>query len=156
MLATGLQDAALTGLALSAFAAGNLVGSVSYSRLPLRRVRPEVMVWAGLLIMAVPFAVLPLAGGRWPTPALFALAGLVNGPTFASLLVVRDREAPPAVRTQVFTIGAGLKVTAAAAGAAVAGLVTGWGSAPLLLAGGLGVALLLRRGPAPRAWPAHP
>ena len=164
VLAAGLHDPALTGLTLSAFAAGNLAGSLTYARLPLRRVRPEVVVTAGLLIMAVPFAVLPLAGGRWPMLALFVLAGMINGPTFASLLVVRDRKAPPAVRTQVFTIGAGLKVTAAAAGVALAGLVTGWGPAPLLLAvagtqllaGGAGAALLLRRGPAPRVSPAHP
>jgi predicted MFS family arabinose efflux permease len=164
LLATGLHDPALTGLTLSAFAVGNLVSSLAYARLPLRRLRPEVVVPAGLLALSVPFAVLPVAGGRWPTLALFLVAGLVNGPTFASLLVVRDREAPPAVRTQVFTIGAGLKVTAAAAGVALAGLATGRGVAVLLLAvagtqllaGGLGAALLRRRRPVPRVSPARP
>ena len=82
----------------------------------------------------MPFAVLPLMPGRWPTLILFAVAGLIDGPLFASLLIVRDREAPPEVRTQIFTIGAGLKVTAGAAGAALAGLATGLGAGVLLLA----------------------
>ena len=164
LLAAGLHDAALAGLTLSAFAVGNLISSLLYARLPLRRIRPEAVVPAGLVAMTVPFAVLPLAGDRWTTLALFLVAGLVNGPTFASLLVVRDREAPAAVRTQVFTIGAGLKVTAAAAGVALAGLATGHGTTVLLLAvagsqllaGGVGAALLRRRGPAPRVSPGHP
>jgi MFS family permease len=164
LLATGLHDPALTGLTLSAFAAGNLVSSLAYARRPLRRLRPETVVLAGLVAQTVPFAALALVDGRWATLALFVVAGLINGPTFASLLVVRDREAPPAVRTQVFTIGAGLKVTASAAGVALAGLATGSGTAVLLLAvaatqllaGGLGAALLRTRWTAPRASPARP
>jgi predicted MFS family arabinose efflux permease len=151
-LATQLGDTALTGVALSVMAAGNLVSSLLYARFPIRRWRPESVVLAGLFALAVPFAVLPLFPGRWPTLVLFAVAGLIDGPLFASLLTVRDREAPPAVRTQVFTIGAGLKVTAGAAGAALAGLAAGLGAAVLLLAvagsqvvAGLVTAGLLRR-----------
>ncbi len=164
LLATGLHDPALTGLTLSTLAAGNLVSSLAYARLPVRRLRPETVMLAGLLAMGVPFAVLPFVDGRWVTLALFAVAGLINGPVFASLLVVRNREAPPAVRTQVFTVGAGLKVTAAAAGVALAGLATGYGTAILLLAvaglqllaGALGAVLLRTRRPALRASPARP
>jgi MFS family permease len=134
VLATQLGDPALTGIALSVMAAGNLVSSLLYARFPIRRWRPESVVLAGLFALAVPFAVLPLIPGRWPTLILFAVAGLIDGPLFASLLAVRDREAPPEVRTQVFTIGAGLKVTAGAAGAALAGLAAGLGAGALLLA----------------------
>ena len=106
-----------------------------------------------LFALAAPFALLAAVPGRWPALVLFAVAGLIDGPLFASLLAVRDREAPPAVRTQVFTIGAGLKVSAAAAGAALAGLASGAGAAVLLLAvagsqvvAGVAAAALLRRG----------
>ncbi|MEU8228647.1 MFS transporter [Actinoplanes sp. NPDC048967] len=164
LLATGLHDPAMTGLTLSAFAVGALVSSLAYARLPLRRVRPETVMLAGLAVSSVPFALLTAVEGRWSLLALFAVAGLIDGPTFASLLVVRNREAPPEARTQVFTIGAGLKVTAAAAGVALAGLATGHGTTALLLAvaasqllaGGLGAALLRRRRPAPRVSPALP
>ena len=133
-LAVQLGDPALTGIALSAMAVGNLLSSLAYARFPIRRWRPESVVLACLFGLAVPFALLPLIPGRWPTLILFAAAGLLDGPLFASLLIVRDREAPPEVRTQVFTIGAGLKVTAAAAGAALAGLAAGLGTGVLLLA----------------------
>jgi hypothetical protein len=56
------------------------------------------------------------------------------------------------VRTQVFTVGAGLKVTAAAGGAALAGVATGLGAGALLLAvagsqlaAALAAAVMLRR-----------
>jgi MFS family permease len=161
LLATGLHDPALTGLVLSALAVGNLVSSLAYARLPLRRVRPEHVVVAAVAALAVPFALVPLAAGRVVTLALFAVAGLIVGPLLASLLVVRDREAPPAVRTQIFTIGAGLRVTAASAGVALAGLATGLGVAVLLLAvaavqlvaGGLGAVLLSRGRSAGGRWP---
>jgi predicted MFS family arabinose efflux permease len=164
LLATGLHDPALTGLTLSALAAGNLVSSLAYARLPVRRWRPEHVVVGAVIALAVPFALLPLVDGRWATLALFAVAGLIEGPLIASLLIVRDREAPPAARTQIFTIGAGLRVTAAAAGVALAGLATGYGVVVLLLAvaagqlvaGGLGAVLLRTRRPAPRASLARP
>jgi hypothetical protein len=134
LLAAGLHDTALTGVALSAMAAGNLAGSLAYARFPIRRWRPESVVLVCLFVSALPFAILPLIPGRWSTLALFATAGLLDGPLFASLLLVRDREAPADVRTQIFTIGAGLKVTAAAAGAALAGVATGMGAPGLLIA----------------------
>jgi hypothetical protein len=118
------------------------------------------VVVAGLAGLALPFVAVRLLSGLWPTLLCFALAGLVSAPVFSSLLAVRDREAPPEARTQVFTIGAGLKVTAAAAGAAAAGLATGLGAGTLLLlvaacqvvAAATG-ALILRRRPALPASP---
>jgi MFS family permease len=151
--AARLGDTALTGVALSVLAVGALVSSLAYARFPIRRWRPEHVVLTGLFALGVPFALLAFLPGRWPALALFAVAGLIEGPLFASLLTVRDREAPPEVRTQVFTIAAGLKVTAAAAGAALAGLVTGFGAAALVLgvavtqflAGGVTAVLIRRR-----------
>lgn len=153
-LAIQLDDTALTGIALSVMALGNLISSLAYAKFPIRRWRPESVVLVSLFALAVPFAVLPLIPGRWPTLILFAAAGLIDGPLFASLLLVRDREAPPEVRTQVFTIGAGLKVTAGAAGAALAGLAAGLGASVLLLAvagaqvlaGAAAIGFLRRRG----------
>jgi hypothetical protein len=163
LLAAGLHRTALTGLALSALAAGNLAGALACAKWPIRRWRPELVVLAGLAVPAVPFAVLALIPGGWPTLVLFAIAGLAVAPVSSSLFAVRDREAPPEVRTQVFTIGAGLKVTAAAAGAAGAGLVTGLGAGTLLLlvaacqlaSSGAGF-LILRRRPEPPASPVPP
>jgi MFS family permease len=161
LLAVRAHDPALTGIALSVMAAGNLAGALVYTPHPIRRWRPETVVVLALFLVAVPFALLPLAGQRWLQLGLFAVAGLLFGPMTTALFTVRDREAPAAVRTQIFTIGAGMKVTAAAAGAALAGLATGLGAGGLLLlvaacqlVAGLSGAALLRR-PDPEASPAR-
>ena len=52
--------------------------------------------------------------------------GLFAAPANAAMMLLRDKESKPNVRSQVFTIGAGLRVTAAAIGAAVAGLIAGF------------------------------
>jgi MFS family permease len=126
-------DPELTGIMLSAMAVGGLAGSLAYSARPIRRWSPETVVLVSLLATTVPFALVPVFHRTPVTLVLFAVAGLIDGPMFTALLAVRDREAPSAVRTQVFTIGAGLKVTAGAAGAALAGIATGLGPAVLLL-----------------------
>jgi predicted MFS family arabinose efflux permease len=137
-------------------AAGNLVGALAYTPRPIRRWSPEAVVAVCLLLLTVPFGLLAVTGQRWVALGLFAVAGLLFGPMTTALFTVRDREAPPAVRTQVFTIGAGMKVTAGATGAALGGLATGLGPGGLLLvvaasqltAGLTAVALLRRPGPA--------
>jgi MFS family permease len=156
LLAVRAGDPALTGVALSVMAAGNLVGALAYTPRPIRRWSPEAVVAVCLLLLTVPFGLLAVTGQRWVALGLFAVAGLLFGPMTTALFTVRDREAPPAVRTQVFTIGAGMKVTAGAAGAALGGLATGLGPGGLLLvvaasqltAGLTAVALLRRPGPA--------
>jgi hypothetical protein len=64
---------------------------------------------------------------------LFAAAGCGTGPLLNALLTTRHREAPPDAHTQVFTLGAGMKSTAAAVGAAVSGMLAGWAGAALVL-----------------------
>ena len=49
---------------------------------------------------------------------LFALSGVADGPLFGALLLTRQDRAPVEARSQVFTLGAGAKITAAALGAA--------------------------------------
>ncbi|MEU4238557.1 MFS transporter [Actinoplanes sp. NPDC026619] len=130
-----LAGEAMTGIVLSVSAAGLLAGSLLYVRVPLPRWAPENAVLLLVSSIAVPFAVAAL----FPhVPAVnlpaFALAGVCNGLLLCSLLVVRDRAAPPALHTQVFTVGAGVKSAAGAAGAALAGACAGLG-APAVLAG---------------------
>ncbi|WP_250033436.1 MFS transporter [Paractinoplanes maris] len=133
LLAAQEQRPELTGIILSAGAAGGLIGSLLCTRWPIRRWRPERVVAICLGATAVPFLILILLPGGWLGLPLFALAGGLGAPVSVAVFAVRDQESPPAVRTQVFTLGAGLKVTAAAAGAAAAGLAAGIG-APALLA----------------------
>jgi hypothetical protein len=76
----------------------------------------------------------------------------------SALFTSRDQQAPAEFHTQVFTFGAGLKITSAALGAALAGAVASQGASGETLvlavagchivAGGLG-ALMLRCGRRP-------
>ncbi|MEU3503648.1 MFS transporter, partial [Streptomyces hundungensis] len=120
---------------MTAFAAGALMGSLTYAVRPWTDSHPERVVLACLAATGPPLAMVAATGPPLGvTTALFALAGACTGPLFSALLAARERYAPADIRTQIFTLGAGLKSTAAAAGAAVAGAVSDVGTGALLLA----------------------
>ena len=125
-------------------------------RLGCRPVDQVAIGWAMIgvgLPIAASACINAIGAGSLPwTAVLFGVSGLFIGPFAAALFVARNRLAPASVRTQVFTVGAGLKVTASALGAALIGFATHLpvssqlllvASSPLI-AGILGV-LLLRR-----------
>ncbi|MEU9393671.1 MFS transporter [Streptomyces sp. NPDC048324] len=133
LLAAEYNASWVAGGLMTAFAAGALVGSLSYAWRPVGRRRPERVVVLGLLTTGIPLSLVPWTGQPVPTAGLFAVAGFCTGPLFSALLASRERYAPSAVRTQIFTLGAGLKSTFAAVGAGVAGALGGLGAAPLML-----------------------
>jgi MFS family permease len=154
LIGAGPDDSATAGAFLSALAVGALFGSLAYARRPITAWAPEWVVVACLIAMAIPLACVPLAPGVGPTLVLFAIAGFFGGPLAGSLFVVRDREAPANAHTQVFTLGAGLKITAAAVGAGLAGIFAGISAERLMIAiagcqllGAMSGALLLRSRP---------
>jgi hypothetical protein len=116
-LAAAHGRASASGLLLTAVAAGSLVGSLTcvWHPVPARRaslVMSLSLVGAGVPLAAAAFTTSSLL----VVAALFGLSGVFAGPFIAALFLVRDRYAPLDARTQVFTIGAGLKVAAAAVG----------------------------------------
>ncbi|MEO7722433.1 MAG: MFS transporter [Pseudolysinimonas sp.] len=122
---------------VTAFAIGALAGSLIATSRPPRRWRTETVMLVGfagtgLLTIA---AVVDL-GLPWTIVAI-AMAGLCTGPSTAAMLLLRKQQSPAAVRSQVFTVGSGLRTTAAAAGAGVAGVVAGGNPAALLVLIGL-------------------
>ena len=126
-------SASEAGLLLVAMTAGGLLGSLLWTWRPVApRLAPRVVV-LGLLASGLPLVLAGATSSLGPQLVLFALSGLADGPVLGALLVVRDRHAPPSARSQVFTLGAGAKITAAAAGAAGIGVVAA-ASTPVLLA----------------------
>jgi hypothetical protein len=88
----------------------------------------NMIALGGCLALAAIAPSLPVAVG------CFALAGLFDGPMFAALLTVRQREAPPDRLGQVNTTAGSLKLGVAALGAALTtGLADGVGAPGLLL-----------------------
>ncbi|MFG2289826.1 MFS transporter [Streptomyces sp. NPDC048595] len=108
------------GALMTAFAVGALLGSLAVARwrppLPDQRLVTLALCGTGLALAAAALVTSPSAG-----VALFVLAGLCDGPLLTATFRIRAAYAPPGTRAQVFTLGAGLKITAAACGAALAG-----------------------------------
>jgi MFS family permease len=142
--ATRAGSPAAAGLLLAATAVGALAGSALWTRWPAPAERAPWWVAGTLAATGLPV----LAGAAHPTlPVLavaFTVAGIADGPLFGALLTTRQRWSPPELRSQVFTLGAGAKITAAAAGAALAGTLAGTatgaqlavaGTIPLVAAG---------------------
>ena len=83
---------------------------------------------------------IPDFGIVW-TVAAIGLSGVFTASSNAAMLLLRKQQSPINVRSQVFTIGSGLRAMASGAGAVVAGLLAGL-PAGFLIAG-IGVVWLL-------------
>ena len=152
-LAAAAHEPTRAGLLLGVIAAGAFVGSLLWAWRPMPASRaPVVTVWA-MVAVGAPLALAAAVHSLPLTAALFALSGLFTGPFAAALFLARNQLATETTRTQVFTIGAGLKVAASAIGAGLLGLASHLPvSAQLLLvaafpivAGTAGGVLLRRR-----------
>ncbi|MEU9037398.1 MFS transporter [Streptomyces sp. NPDC048352] len=123
LLATGLGNAGAGGLLMTAFSVGALAGTLGITRLR-RTVGPQLLAAGGLLGTGVGLAAAAAAPAVPVAAACFAAAGACDGLVLTATLRIRADHSPPRARTQVFTIGAGLKISAAAAGSALAALAT--------------------------------
>ncbi|MYV73620.1 MFS transporter, partial [Streptomyces sp. SID1046] len=153
LLATELGSPGGGGVLMTAFAVGALGGSLTVGR--ITSVEPGRLVRWALVGTGAALAAAAFAPSVAVTAAVFALAGVCDGPLLTATLRIRARYAPDGVRTQVFTLGAGLKLTAASAGAALVGIAADapaaallTGIAGLLLAAALLHALTVPREPA--------
>jgi hypothetical protein len=117
---------------VTGFAVGALLGSLAVTARPIRRIpAPAVMALAfaatGLLALTASF------GAPFPVViVLVGLSGVATGPGVAAMLLLRTRNSPRPLRSQVFTVAAGLRATGAAVGAGLAGLLPAGHSAFLL------------------------
>ncbi|MFB6578383.1 MFS transporter [Streptomyces sp. NPDC056402] len=130
LLATELGSPGGGGVLMTAFAVGALGGSLTLGR--MTSAEPGRLVRWALAGTGAALAAAAFAPSVAVTAALFALAGVCDGPLLTATLRIRAQYAPEEVRTQVFTLGAGLKVTAASTGAALVGIVADAPAAALL------------------------
>jgi hypothetical protein len=151
VLADRARVPSASGWLLTAFAIGALLGSIFWILRPASPRQAPAIVMASLLLAGTPLVLAVGSPALGLTGALFMLSGFFGGPLAGALFTTRQDRAPDALRAQVFTLGAGLKITAAAVGVATAGALAQSptetqlllsASCPLL-AGGLG-ALALR------------
>ncbi|MFE1555973.1 MFS transporter [Streptomyces sp. NPDC058734] len=154
LLATGLGSPGAGGVLMTAFAAGALAGALTLGR--MTGVAPGRLARWGMTGTGAALAAAAFTPSVALTAAAFAVAGYCDGPLLTATLRIRSENAPAAVRPQVFTLGAGLKITAASTGAALVGLAAGappWtlllGIAALQLAAAALHALVAGRKPVP-------
>jgi len=152
VLATSVAKPASSGLLLATIAAGSLVGSLLWTWHPIAAHRAPLVTTVSMIGIGTPIAAAAATPSLAAAAVLFGVSGIFIGPFGSALFTARNQYATEANRTQVFTIGAGLKVTASAVGAALIGLVTTMPANALLLlvatspilAGTLGTVLLTR------------
>jgi MFS family permease len=121
---------------VSAFAIGGLISGLVIAVRPMH-MRAEWAMGTGFAATGVLTVVAAVDLGLWWTTLLIGLSGLFTASSAAAMLLLRKQQSFPEVRSQVFTVGAGLRATAAAAGAAIAGIAAGIGGAWLIV--GIGV-----------------
>jgi MFS family permease len=115
---------AASGYLWAALEAGAIAGALAASR-PTAAWPPQRVVLAGLGLFGLAVTAWPLAPSFPAALVLVALAGLVEGPAFAATFATRQRWSPPALRGQIFTTAASLKLGAFAVGSALAGPALG-------------------------------
>lgn len=109
---------------LSALAAGALAGSLAWTARPATRQRMPAAVMASLAGVGLLLAAATLVPTITLSVVAFAAAGLFLGPLTGAMFTTRHDRSPAPVRTQIFTITAGLRVSVTAAGAALSGALT--------------------------------
>ncbi|MFI8278578.1 MFS transporter [Streptomyces sp. NPDC085929] len=154
LLASRLGSPGAGGVLMTAFAVGALAGSLTLGR--ITALEPGRLARWAMAGTGAALAVAAFAPSVTLAAALFAAAGVCDGPLLTATLRIRSEYAPDAVRTQVFTLGAGLKLTAASVGAALVGFAAAAppqallaGISVLILAAALLHALVARQAPAP-------
>jgi MFS family permease len=121
-----------TAALLAAMGAGNLAGALLLTVVPLRG-EPDRLVLQSTTLIGACFlacAAAPLLG--WAFVA-FTLMGLLTAFFVTATFAGRNTYAPAEARAQVFVTLAALKITAASAGTAAAGLLVAFGARPLLV-----------------------
>lgn len=130
-------------LLVTAFAVGSLLGALVETVRPARA-RPHMVMMAGFFATGMFTVAAALDLGMVWTVIAIGLSGAFTASSAAAMLFLRSHHSPPHLKSQVFTVGAGLRVTASAAGAALTGSVTGLSGA--LTVAGLGLVWVLSAG----------
>jgi MFS family permease len=126
-------SAAAGTVLLSVLAAGSLLGAAALARRPWPW-RPEHLLLASTALLGVAFAVIAAADAFAVAVAAAFVAGVAEGPQIASVFQIRHREAPEALRAQLFTTAASVKMSAFALGSAAAGALATHSTSACLLA----------------------
>lgn len=114
-----------TGVILGVFAAGGVLTALWFTRHPVQR--PDRMVIVTTLLSAFMLAAIGAAPTQWLLLVAAFAMGALEPPLMSSMFLIRARESPSRVQSQVFTTSASLRTAAFAASTAVCGALLALG-----------------------------
>jgi hypothetical protein len=136
---------------VTSFALGSLLGALYETARPTRR-QPQSTMMAGFLVTGLLTIAAAFDLGTTWTVIAIGLSGIFTAPTAAAMLYLRNWHSPAHLKSQIFTVSAGFRASAAACGAALAASATSFGGAVTVGAIGLvWVASAAMMGAYPRA-----
>ena len=118
---TGRSTGGATMMAV--LGAGSLAGALLTTLCPLRG-DPDRLTTRYVALVGIATGLCALATSYPVALVTFGLIGLANAPFGTATFAARSEYAPPAARAQVFVTMASLKIAAASAGSALAGILT--------------------------------
>lgn len=121
-LAERWEDPALGGALMTCFSVGAVLGALAVARWP-PRMAPERLALICLIVTGAGLALTVWVPWFPVAAVMFSLAGIGDGPLLSATFQVRAAHTTRGDRTQVFTTGAALKLTAAALGSALVGVL---------------------------------
>lgn len=124
---------AFTGVIFAFLAAGGIVAAACVLRFPIRH--PDVVVVVTTVISGIALALVAIAGNITLVIIGVFIIGLTEAPQLTAMFLIRSRESPLRVRSQVFTTSSSLRATAFAIGAALFGTMLPLGTTVLLWVG---------------------
>lgn len=145
---------ALTGIVLGALAAGGIAGSIIAIRRPVGR--PDRAVTVTIIACGLAMASFAINLGLTGMLVAACVFGAAEAVFMTSVFQIRNRESPVAVRAQVFTTSASLRLSAFALGSAAFGTMLVAGPATVILIGvalhvvALGAGISAQRAAGPR------
>ncbi|WP_423182670.1 MFS transporter [Arthrobacter sp. NyZ413] len=113
---------------VTAFAVGSLVGALWETLRPSRG-RPDRTMTAGFIATGLLTIGAAFDFGMPWVFVTIGLSGVFTASTTTAMLRLRDRHSTPRLKSQVFTVSAGLRTSASAGGAMLAAAATGLGGA---------------------------
>lgn len=111
-------------IVVTAFALGSLLGGLIETVRPTRAL-PHSAMMVGFIGTGVMTVVAAFNFGIVWTVIAIGLSGIFTASSTAAMLYLRSQLSPPQLKSQIFTVGAGLRTTASALGAVLAASAAG-------------------------------
>ena len=124
---------AFAGVIFAFLAAGGIVAAAFVLRFPIRH--PDLTVVVTTAIAGIALALVAIAGNITAVIIGVFIIGLTEAPQLTAMFLIRSRESPLRVRSQVFTTSSSLRMTAFALGSALFGGLLPHGTAAILWIG---------------------